>query len=146
MAVIFSFSAKNAVDSTEDSHSIGAAICRAFVPDFDNRPSEEQQTFVENIDYAVRKTAHAAEYAILGILVFGALGKFSGLKQRWAIAWGIAIAYAVSDEIHQYFVPGRACRITDVGIDAGGALAGVLLAVLIKHIAEHFTGRKEKKA
>ncbi len=41
-----------------------------------------------------------------------------------------AVLYSVSDEIHQYFVPGRACRIFDVGVDSLGALTGILAFVL----------------
>ncbi len=33
----------------------------------------------------------------------------------------ICFLYAVSDEIHQYFVPGRACRMLDVIIDTSGS-------------------------
>ena len=51
-------------------------------------------------DLVLRKIAHATEFAILAALLFRAL-RHTG----WAIA--IAIAYAVSDEIHQSFVSGR---------------------------------------
>ena len=40
-------------------------------------------------------------------------------------AWVIAVCYAASDEIHQLYVPGRAGMVTDVCIDAAGALIGV---------------------
>jgi VanZ family protein len=39
----------------------------------------------------------------------------------------LAVLYAVTDEVHQTFVEGRAGAPLDVGIDALGALAGVLL-------------------
>lgn len=35
--------------------------------------------------------------------------------------------YACSDEVHQYFVPGRSCRFFDVCVDSAGALCGALL-------------------
>ena len=47
-------------------------------------------------------------------------------------AAGTGILYAASDEFHQLFVPGRSGQITDVLIDSGGLLAGILLVVLIK--------------
>ena len=50
---------------------------------------------------------------------------------RLACAWLVAALYAVSDEIHQYFVPERACALMDMGIDSAGAAAGVLIVALI---------------
>ncbi|WP_243096886.1 VanZ family protein [Thermohalobacter berrensis] len=35
------------------------------------------------------------------------------------------ILYAISDEVHQLFVPGRDAQITDVMIDSAGAFIGI---------------------
>jgi VanZ family protein len=44
------------------------------------------------------------------------------------IAWAATVSYAVSDEVHQTFVPGRSGRALDVLIDACGALlVGIVL-------------------
>jgi len=40
--------------------------------------------------------------------------------------------YAVSDEFHQSFVPSRTATARDVGIDAAGAVFGVLLIRLFQ--------------
>ena len=45
--------------------------------------------------------------------------------ERAALAAGIA--YAISDEVHQLFVPGRVGSPLDVAIDSVGVAAGVLL-------------------
>lgn len=68
------------------------------------------------------------EYAVLGFLLVGAVasGK-QDCKKAAAMAFAIAVLYAVSDEIHQYFVPGRACMLTDVGFDSAGAIFGIIL-------------------
>jgi VanZ family protein len=72
-------------------------------------------------DLVLRKIAHAGEFAVLGFLLVRALGG------AWApLAFGIA--YAVSDEVHQHFVPGRLGSPVDVAIDAVGVAVGVLLA------------------
>ena len=71
-------------------------------------------------DLLLRKIAHAAEYAILGALLARALGR------PWA-AFVVGVAYAISDEVHQSFVPGRAGAPLDVAIDTVGVAAGVLL-------------------
>jgi hypothetical protein len=70
-------------------------------------------------DLALRKVAHAAEFAVLGFLLLRALG-----RERPALALGIA--YAVSDELHQHFVPGRLGSPLDVLVDAVGVAVGVL--------------------
>lgn len=71
-------------------------------------------------DLVLRKLAHAAEFAVLGALLQRALG-----SARAAVLLGIA--YAVSDELHQVFVPGRLGSPVDVAIDAVGVAAGVFL-------------------
>lgn len=43
------------------------------------------------------------------------------------VSWIICTLYAGTDELHQYFVPGRACSLRDVCIDSAGALLGVLI-------------------
>ena len=53
------------------------------------------------------------------------------LRQLGLVAWALATGYAAGDEIHQVFVPGRAFMVTDILIDSGGILVGVLLAALI---------------
>jgi VanZ family protein len=69
-------------------------------------------------DYVLRKGAHMTEYAILAGLLIRATGSFA-----WA--FGIAVAYAATDEFHQTFVRGRHGSPIDVGIDAVGALIGI---------------------
>jgi VanZ family protein len=70
-------------------------------------------------DLVLRKLAHAAEFAVLGFLLLRAIG------QEWA-ALALGIAYAVSDELHQHFVPGRFGSPFDVMLDAVGVAVGVL--------------------
>ena len=71
-------------------------------------------------DLLLRKLAHAVEYAILGALLVRALGR------PW-VAVAVGVAYAVSDEVHQSFVPGRVGSPLDVALDTVGVAAGVLL-------------------
>lgn len=106
----------------------------------------------ESLSFGVRKAAHFTEYMILGgLLMMDAAGwrqrtaetaatpaatteKPPGPQPtpaRLACAWLVAALYAVSDEIHQYFVPERACALMDMGIDSAGAAAGVLIVALI---------------
>jgi VanZ family protein len=71
-------------------------------------------------DLVLRKTAHVAEFAILGALLVRAIGGA-------APALLLGFAYAATDEWHQSFVRGRDGRLVDVAIDAIGVLVGVLL-------------------
>ena len=71
-------------------------------------------------DLVLRKIAHAAEYAILGALLVRATG-------RAGLAFALGVLYAISDEVHQSFVPGRLGSPLDVAIDAVGVAAGVIL-------------------
>jgi VanZ family protein len=71
-------------------------------------------------DLALRKVAHALEYAVLGALLTRATG-------RPPLAVAIGVLYAVTDEVHQLAVPGRHGAPLDVAIDALGVLIGVTL-------------------
>ncbi len=71
-------------------------------------------------DTILRKAAHLAEYAVLGGLLYRALG-------REPLALAAGIAYAATDELHQYFVRGRHASPVDVAIDAVGVAVGMLL-------------------
>lgn len=92
--------------------------------------SEETLRFVHLI---IRKLAHLTEYAILGLLAARAFTTSSheGLRRRWFLyAALLVIVYALSDELHQSFVPSRIGSIYDSLIDiAGGLLALSLLAL-----------------
>jgi len=71
-------------------------------------------------DTVLRKGAHIAEYAILGVLIYRALG-------REALALAAGIAYAATDEFHPHFVVGRHASPVDVAIDAVGLSLGMLV-------------------
>lgn len=132
MGVIFWFSAQPAVESSKMSHSIGKAIGEVLVPDFKALSSEEQEAIAEKIDYPVRKTAHAMEYAVLGGLLVLMYGSYEIIGKK-GMVYGIltGVAYAMTDEIHQLFVAGRSCQVTDVLIDSAGVIFGSIIGVLI---------------
>ena len=134
MGMIFCESAKPADVSAAESGWLVSTVGRLFIPGYENWDKKRVEIFVEKYDHPVRKAAHATEYAVLAILLFGALYKASDDdlpdKKRCAVAWLIGSLYAITDELHQIFVPGRSCEIKDMCIDSCGALAGVFLAFL----------------
>ena len=68
--------------------------------------------------------------------------EFEETKTLFLTSWMICIAYAASDELHQFFSPGRSPQIRDVVIDSFGALAGILLGLLLIRIQKCFQNSK----
>lgn len=140
MAMIFAFSAAEGDESEKLSSNAGKLICRLFVPGYNDLSHEEQEHLAEKVDYPIRKTAHAAEYAMLGFLIAGtAVSDFRIVDgKRLIYSFLAGVAYAASDEFHQLFVPGRSGRVTDVLIDSAGVLSALLIfAVIQRLVSKH---------
>ena len=140
MAFIFFQSALPADLSKEESGKIVSFIVRLFqgVLPIDR----------EKLVLIVRKGAHFTEYTILGFFLVPAVKEWMSADQAQMpdiagrthlISWLTGTLYAVTDEIHQYFVPGRSCELRDMGIDSCGVLAGVLIAGLAMRLKERRT-------
>lgn len=83
-----------------------------------------------DVDLVLRKAAHMTEFGLLWTLWRRAL---PGAPARTALlALGVTLAYAVSDEVHQAFVPGRHPSPFDVAIDLAGV--GVAAAWWLGHV------------
>ncbi len=128
MAIIFLFSCEDGEESKEVSENLLGLI----IEHLGNIVSHN----------VLRKIAHFTEYTALGFFMCGAI-HFSFEKKRFYVPLIPCALYAVSDEIHQYFVPERACRIFDVFIDTCGSLTGILIFLLIALI---LTKRKRSRA
>ena len=136
MVFIFIQSSLPADLSKEESGFFVTLICRWISAD------EELVSFI------VRKYAHFSEYLLLGASLLAAVKQATRrasqqaphaaatptmppasrhLPPAWMLSWLIGAAYAVSDEIHQMFVPGRSCEIRDILIDSAGVACGVLI-------------------
>jgi len=83
-------------------------------------------------DTLLRKGAHLVEYAFLAYLLIRAFKKTTVLSLSALYAWSLrlSIFYALSDEIHQRFVPGREMSAYDLFIDSLGAVFAILLVSL----------------
>ena len=127
MVFIFVQSALPSELSSKESGFIVDWIMRAF----ENVLPYDQETIV----FAVRKGAHFTEYLVLGAALVPAVKEwreasgFRGAESALA-SWMIGTAYAVTDEFHQTFAPGRSCELRDMMIDSCGVLTGVLAASL----------------
>mgnify|MGYP003298480280 CR=1 FL=1 len=70
--------------------------------------------------------SHIISYFILGVLMVSLLKEFRLVDKRTFIfAVIMCILYAISDEVHQYYVPGRSGDVVDVLIDTVGSILGV---------------------
>jgi VanZ family protein len=93
-------------------------------------PSTELPQFGA-MDYVVKKGGHMLAYAILAILILRAL---EGKSWHYGAAWMLAVLYALVDEFHQSFVPGRHPSLIDAFLfDGGGAAVALLLSAMIAH-------------
>ncbi|MGN0621009.1 MAG: VanZ family protein [Porcipelethomonas sp.] len=126
MLLIFFFSSQNGDNSSETSGGFARFLAELLHPDFSSLGSSEKSEIMSDCQFIIRKTAHFSIYAALGFscaLPLQSLG-ISSFSKRSFFSVCISAVYAVSDEIHQYFVPERSCRLTDVLIDSCGAFAG----------------------
>lgn len=135
MGVIFYFSHQPAEISSSLSGGVMETLLSLLPGNF--------PIHVDALHTVIRKTAHISVYFLLAIFVCMALGARRFLKSPnqhqsysnkhkvyiWGwrgIALGICFVYALSDEFHQTFIPGRSGELRDVFIDTSGAIIGLL--------------------
>lgn len=136
MTVIFGFSANNAEESTIQSNTVTEFIIRIFNRDFDDMPAHEQLDMINSYDRVVRKCAHFIAYTILGFLMYFSAGfapflRYVNEYRPIVYALMICVLFAATDEYHQTLVEGRAGRFSDVLIDSGGVVCGIVFALLV---------------
>ena len=95
-------------------------------------PTDSQPHSLQPAVIFVRKVAHAAEYAVLALLLWRALRATSSQPPGWSWrlatnAWVWSVVYGFTDELHQVFVPTRRAEALDILIDAVGAAAGLFM-------------------
>lgn len=130
MAVIFWLSSRTASESSAQSDVFVDFFRKIFGDGFIT-------------EFIVRKSAHFAEYTGLGLLFALAFYiQFGKTKTPFAVL--CASAYAVTDEIHQLFVEGRACRAQDWAIDTAGALLGAIFILAAVCAAKSAENRKSR--
>lgn len=90
----------------------------------------------------LRKLAHFSEFAALGFCMAGAI-HFTFGKRKFYLPLVPCVLYAISDEIHQYFVPERACRVFDMFVDTCGIATGIGIFLLFILIISKIAKKKE---
>ncbi|OGF44393.1 MAG: hypothetical protein A2231_04950 [Candidatus Firestonebacteria bacterium RIFOXYA2_FULL_40_8] len=96
------------------------AVCVFYLSSISNPPGVRLLQFIPNSD----KLAHMTEYFILSSLIFFALARGHNIKTNKAIIIAILLtaAYAITDEYHQSFTPGRSMDVLDWAADTAGAI------------------------
>lgn len=76
------------------------------------------------------KIVHCGVYGLLGLLCYRGLIQTTRLRPVGAllISMLLALAYGITDEIHQLFVPYRSSEVLDVAADVVGGGLGATLA------------------
>lgn len=129
--LIFYFSNQVADVSSNSSGRVVNFIVH-IIPHLKNMPDDEKELICSQIlQPIVRKTAHFSIYTMLGFFIMNFALTFKQYKYRnFAISWGIGTLYAITDEFHQCFVPGRSCELRDMCIDSLGVFTGIVIAIL----------------
>ena len=114
--LIFYLSHQNAEESTETSGWFTNLLNFIF-------PFELTENFV-------RTMAHFSEFACLSFFMNNL---FVSKKEKLmpVISCILSFAYAIIDEIHQIFVPGRACQFSDMMVDLAGIISGFIVYAVI---------------
>ena len=81
---------------------------------------------IRRFDSFLRNSAHFSVFFVLSLSLFP-LSRLYGLHRNYSFTFLFSALYALSDEIHQIFVPGRAFELSDLFLD----ISGVLLALFL---------------
>ena len=129
MIVIFMFSAQPHSGSV--THSILVDIF----------PMIQDNYTIDVLNFIIRKSAHFTVYFILTFFCYSFLKEYF-YKVRWQLFFSVlfCFVYSLTDEFHQYFVPGRTSSIKDCFIDTCGGLFFVFLFLIF-----HYFCKKKKK-
>ena len=131
MITIFRFSGQIGTESGNISRKFTVQIIKIIT----GKSLLINEPIVDNLQSIIRKLAHFSIYTIGGFLIMNyqyGTNKKEYRKILYSIIFGGS--YAITDEIHQVFVPGRSGNIIDVGIDTLGVITGVLIYFVLRKI------------
>ncbi len=133
MVFIFSMSSQNAEISKQTSGGVIHFVAGLLYPDFHNLGQQAQDQIISAFQGIVRSAAHFSVFAALcfSSLIFTLTLERLNLLMRYCSSIIFSILYAVSDEIHQLFIPGRAFQFSDILVDTLGILLGAAVMYLI---------------
>ena len=121
MGIIFIFSSCNA-----DVSAIQSQIVINYLKEF-----------IPMNSFLVRKLAHFSLFFVLGFTIYL-------ITKDYKRTFMITSLYAIGDEVHQYFVPGRSCELRDVVIDVGGCITVLIIIKLWRYLNDKRTKNNAK--
>lgn len=141
MAFIFSMSSQNATLSNETSAGVIRFTVSLVYPEFNELGEIAQNEIVSSFQNLVRSFAHFGAFAALCFfsLIFTLTLEKIKLLLRYVSSVVFAFLYAVSDEIHQLFIPGRAFQLFDILVDSLGIMLGAAVMYLIMKLIKKRT-------
>lgn len=136
MVVIFSFSNQGGTKSSNTSQK----LTKVIIDMVGNDSKAQNEQFIANLEKVIRKLAHYSIYTVGGILIMSysyTLDKPRRQQVCESLIFGAF--YAVTDELHQFFVPGRSARFFDIGIDTLGVLTGIGIYIVLRKCIERIS-------
>lgn len=152
MVIIFTFSHQDSAKSTSVSDSVSDIV--VDILDKEVPPGQSSSSVPIIFGLTTRKLAHVFLYMMLGLTSFLFTASVFGFKRPAfklaplyisLTACLICFLYACSDELHQYFVSGRAGMFSDVGIDSIGYVLTILLSCAVYLIIKLIVSKRESK-
>lgn len=140
MTLIFMFSAQKGEASGGLSRLIAEPLSKLLAGLNGHMDQLQDDSLYLAVDGLVRSAAHFCEYAVLGSLLV-LLFRCMRVKLFW-VPWLTGVLFAMTDEWHQAYVPGRVCDGMDLIIDGLGVITGVIICNTIinlwrkKHVSD----------
>ena len=139
--MIFNFSNQDSEKSGSTSQKVTEAITKD-IKSIQKLNKNEKAKIIDKIEDVIRKIAHFSLYALVGFLLMALFSTYNINEKNKIISTIIIGAiYAISDEFHQSFIPGRSGQVSDVFLDTLGVTVGGLFIILIIKTVKKF--RKE---
>ncbi|MCM1027740.1 MAG: VanZ family protein [Roseburia sp.] len=139
--LIFCFSAQSGEESGDLSRRVSGK-CAEWLGWLSGEGGSVSGLLAEAMENPLRKAAHFAEYACMGILVYVLwrqwLRRGGGL---YLLTGGWVFLSAGADELHQLFVPGRYGSLLDVLLDTCGGVFGMALCLCVEKLLCRREGR-----
>ena len=142
--IIFGFSNQDAEQSSSVSRQVTETVTKDVKKIQKLEPTEKEKV-LSQIEHIIRKIAHFSLYTVVGILIMSLMSTYNiKQKTRYKASLSTGIIYAISDEIHQSFTPGRSPMVGDVFIDTCGVIFGIIIVKTCMGIITKVQNKKEK--
>lgn len=138
MITIFILSAQPATESDSNSKFIVSKIVDSATKlGGDEIPQSQREVIIDKVNNIARELMHSVVYFILGVFAqITILGLFKKRLLSSIITFTFCEVYGLTDEFHQLFVPGRTFQLLDLGMDAAGAIAAILLVLFVNKLIQ----------